>query len=38
MDTVLALFSMFIFIFSTLFIIKSVKTLFRVRGGTAARE
>jgi hypothetical protein len=33
MDTVLALFSIFIIIFSTLFIIRSVKILFRVRGG-----
>jgi hypothetical protein len=32
-DTLLALFALFIIIFSTLFIIKSVKTVFRVRGG-----
>ena len=36
-DTLLALFALFILIFSTLFIIKSVKTVFRVRGvGTQA--
>lgn len=33
MDTLLALCALFILIFSTLFIIKSVKTVFRVRGG-----
>ncbi len=41
METVLALFSMFIFIFSTLFIIRSVKTVFMVRkaglSGTSMR-
>ncbi|HOT43982.1 MAG TPA: hypothetical protein PLM53_05970 [Spirochaetota bacterium] len=35
MDTLLALFALFIIIFSTLFIIRSIKTVFRVRGGVA---
>ncbi len=37
-ETVLAMFSMFILIFSTLFIIKSVKTVFRIKGGVASTE
>ncbi len=36
MDSLLALFSLFIFIFSTLFVIRSIKMVFKVKGSAAA--